>query len=380
MGNLYFVISSYSPNNAPINRLLSLVEGFSTLGLDVNLVFILSDSKGSRLTKTWPGVKVHYLWEQWDVKNRYLRQLSYEILSRKFVNQLKDGDTVVLFDAQRILFRLVRKRGIKVFVERTEHPMAYPVRVVNMQRFGECCKCIDGLFVISTALKSYYKEVGVSEDKIHIINMTVDPQRFDGLSKQSVESPYIAYCGTASNNKDGVDELIKSFAIVAERYPEYKLYIIGKGLTKDDDSGNLQLVESLGLYDKVVFTGVIPSEDMPQMLKNAAVLALDRPNNLQAKYGFPTKLGEYLLTENPVVITSVGDMPLFLKDGENALIAEPQNPKAFATKLIWAIEHPNESSMIGKRGAEVAQKEFNALIESQKMARYMGVYNKIQEI
>ncbi len=372
MGNLYFVISAYSPNNAPINRLLSFVEGFSLLGIEVDLVFVLSDSKGSRLAKTLPGVKVHYLWDQWDVKNRYLRQLSYEVLSRRFVNQLKAGDTVVLFDAQRILFRIVKKRGVKVFVERTEHPMAYPVRVVNMKRFGECCKRINGLFVISTALKTYYKEVGVNEEKIHIINMTVDPQRFENLSKQEVESPYIAYCGTASNNKDGVDELIKSFAIVAEKHPEYKLYIIGKGLTKDDESGNLQLVETLGLTDKVVFTGIIPSEDMPQMLKNATVLALDRPDNLQAQYGFPTKLGEYLLTENPVVITSVGDIPLFLKDGENALIAEPQNPEVFASKLIWAIDHSEESSTIGKKGAELAKKEFNAQIESQKMARIMG--------
>lgn len=353
---------------------MSFLTGFSHLGIDVEVVFVLSDEKDSRLNKEWPHIHITYLWDRLNIKNRYLRQLSYTFLTNIFVRSLRKGDKVVMFDQHRILFPLLKKNGVEVYVEKTEHPFAYPIRAVNMHKYVDKCKYLDGLFVISTALKTYFQEAGVPADKIHIINMTVDPQRFDGVEKQPVEQPYIAYCGTASNNKDGVDELIKAFALIAKKYPEYKLYIIGKGLTKDDDSGNLKLVETLGLQDKVVFTGVVSSEQMPQLLKNASILALDRPDNLQAQYGFPTKLGEYLLTENPVVVTKVGDMPLFLKDGENALLAEPQNAESFSSKLIWTIEHPAEAAVIGRKGAELAKKEFNALVEAKKMARVLG-YN-----
>ena len=126
---------------------------------------------------------------------------------------------------------------------------------------------------------------------------------------------------------DGVDELIKSFAIVNKTHPEVKLYIIGKTPDKNDASGNLKLIENLGVKDSIVFTGIVSAADIPQILKNAAVLALDRPDSLQAQCGFPTKLGEYLLTENPVIVTKVGDIPLFLKDGETALLVEERNPK-----------------------------------------------------
>lgn len=370
---LYFVRSSYEPNSAPTNRLLSFIEGFSKLGIDVEVVFVLSDMKGSKIQREWPHIHISYLWDGLDIHNRYLRQLSYSYLSQRFVRRLKQGDTVVLFDIQRMLFSLIKKKGVKVYAERTEHPFAYSVRTFNMQKFVDESKLLDGLFVISQPLKSYFEENRVAKDKVHIINMTVDAGRFNGLCKQNVKEPYIAYCGTASNNKDGVDELIKAFAIVSKKYPEYRLYIIGKGLTKDDDSGNLQLVKDLELIDKVVFTGVVTSQEMPQLLKNAQILALDRPDNLQAKYGFPTKLGEYLLTENPVVVTSVGDIPRFLTDGESALIAVPQNASSFSSKLIWAIEHPAESQMIGKKGAEVAMKHFNAIEESKKMAYILGV-------
>lgn len=364
---LYFIRASYTPNDAPTNRFLSFVEGFSKLGVEIEVVFVLSDYKGSRIEKRWPYVTINYLWDSLDLKNRYLRQLSYSILSKRFVHKVKNGDVVVFFDSQRMMFPLLKKKGVKVYTERTEHPFAFRVRTIDMKKYVEQCKNLAGLFVISTALKDYFECQDVDKEKVHIINMTVDPQRFDGVFKQPQKQPYIAYCGTASNNKDGVDELIKSFAIVSNKYPDYRLMIIGKGLTKDDDSGNRELVERLYLSDKVIFTGIVPAQEMPQLLKNADILALDRPDNLQAQYGFPTKLGEYLLTENPVVVTSVGDIPIFLKDGVSALIAKPQNSKDFASKLIWAIEHPEEAQIIGKNGANVARRDFNCLTESKKM-------------
>ena len=115
------------------------------------------------------------------------------------------------------------------------------------------------------------------------------------------------------------------------------------------------------------FKGVIPAEQMPQMLKNACVLVLARPDSLQAQCGFPTKLGEYLLTGNPVVVTRVGDIPLFLENQKTALLAEQRNPGDFAEKVLWAIEHPKEAELIGLAGREVALKEFNYRTETKKI-------------
>ncbi len=373
MNKIYLVKNSYHPNDAPTNRFLSFVEGFSQLGIEAEVVFVLADEYNSRIQKTWPNIKVTYLWDSLNIKNRYLRQVSYSILSARFVRQLNPGDTVIVFDVQRMIFSLIRKKGIKVYSERTEHPFAYSVRTVNMDKYIDQCKYLNGLFVISTSLKTFFENVGVQSEKIHIINMTVDPQRFENLIKQRTDFPYIAYCGSASNKKDGVDELLKAFSIVVKQHPNYRLLIIGKGITKEDDTSHLRLIKEFGIEDNVIFTGVVTSDQMPQLLKNADVLALDRPDNLQAEYGFPTKLGEYLLTGNPVVITKVGDIPLFLKDGESALIAEPQNAQAFANKIIWAIEHPEKAAIIGAKGAEVAQKHFNAYNEAKKMAQIIGV-------
>lgn len=68
---------------------------------------------------------------------------------------------------------------------------------------------------------------------VHVINMVVDANRFHGLKKDATVEPYIAYCGNASNSKDGVDNLIRAFAIVAKKYSNIKLYIIERLLQRN---------------------------------------------------------------------------------------------------------------------------------------------------
>ena len=370
---LYFVKEEYLPNAAETNRLFAFIKGFRRLGAELTVLYVnkcpYEEIYGVPVISPIGGSK-----------NRIIHKLFSPFLLYRKLRKLSDKDTVVFYSAMLVLVvPLLLRKGIKakLFYECTENPEVIRPNTLFYRLYRKslfkCCKNLDGMFVISTALREYFCSKGVAEEKIHIINMTVDPSRFEGLTKQEVAHTYIAYCGTASNNKDGVDELIKAFSIVSKQYPEYRLLIIGKGLTVNDESGNRELVESLQLEEKVVFTGVVASDKMPQLLKNAVALVLDRPDNVQAKYGFPTKLGEYLLSENPVVVTSVGDIPFFLSDGDNALMAEPQNAESFSSKLIWVIEHPTEAKKIGKKGAMVALMHFNALEESRKMAQILGV-------
>ena len=363
---LYVVCNTYTPNTAFTNRVMSFLRGFSDLGVDAEVVCLAPDSKRSIANEKLPHISFRYMWEKIPFYNRIFNKIIEDYYGRKFARMLKMGDVVFLTNFGNVFFHVLGKKGVKVVHEKTEHPDVYHFKGFNVERYKREIAEIDGLFVISTALKDYYVSLGVPEEKITIVNMTVDNTRFFGL-KRSPSEKYIAYCGSVSNNKDGVDELIKAFAIVHKSQPDVKLYIIGKVLDNDDTLGNIKLIETLGIKDYVVFTGVIPSSKMPQMLKNALILALDRPDSLQAQCGFPTKLGEYLLTENPVVVTKVGDIPLFLKDGESALLADERNPQQFASKVIWALDHPEAAAKIGKAGAEVALKEFNYLTETTKI-------------
>lgn len=288
---------------------------------------------------------------------------------------LQKKDAVVYYSYNIILMRLVllfsKIKGFKVYYEINEHPSIQlggfkmeDSSQTDLRRLYRMLKDFDGIFCISSAIRNLLLKSGISSEKLHIVNMVVDTNRFENIEKQNHE-PYLAYCGAADNNKDGVDQLIKSFSIIANKYVDLKLYIIGP---KTEISTNEVLVESLGLSDRVVFTGLVSPQDMPQLLLNAKELVLDRPNSLQAKYGFPTKLGEYLLTGNPVVVTAVGDIPLFLHDGIDAYLAKPDDVVSFSSKLDDMLANEKLALEIGSAGKRVALNFFSDIEVSKQIS------------
>lgn len=368
--HFYAVFNNYYPNSAPSNRILSYLEAWEKMDVEVTAVFMLPDRNFSHIDRQYNNIKIVYMWDKFPVHNYICHNILLFWYVNSFIKQLKPGDKVYCMGQNYFMSRVIKKAKVDVYQERTENPLIVKLGKgpykIGLEQYLACCKQLKGMFVISQNLKHFYVENGVEESKMHIVNMTVDPNRFKDISKRE-KNKYIAYCGKASNNKDGVDQLIKAFAIVSPKYPDILLYIIGQAPDKNDKDNNAQLAEQLGVADKVVFTGVVPYQEMPQMLTDATILALDRPDNIQAKYGFPTKLGEYLLTGNPVVVTAVGDIPLFIKDGRNGMVANPECPEDFASKIVWLLTHPKEANQIGLKGKETAMMCFNNDVEAKKI-------------
>lgn len=369
----YLVTNTYSPNTAPSNRIIAYAKALSELNTKTRVIFFMPDKNYSKVDISLKNIDFEYCWDKHYIDIPKLKLLSFHLYMRQLAKRLHSNDKVLVYGFPDLVVYLSKKSFACLYSEKTEHPEASfvcPVKRITISEYLETCRRIAGVIVISQNLKDYFIHNGVSPEKIHVVNMIVDTSRFEKVKREPTEK-YIAYCGTASNNKDGVDELIRAFAILTNNHPDYKLYIIGETPSKDQRFSNLELVKSLGIENKVVFTGIVNRNEIPQLLKNAEILALDRPDNLQAKYGFPTKLGEYLLTGNPVVVTRVGDIPLFLKDGESAFIAEPQNAQCFANKLSLAIEHPNKAKTVGENGEKVAKQSFNYLTETKKIVELL---------
>lgn len=375
---LYIIEYAYNPNTASGNRLLGYFRQWDKMGVEAKVYYLAPSTGYDIVSEKFQHIKFEYCWNRFIPYKKFIKRFFINKYIQKITRELVPGDIVYTYTISLITEQCLKVSGVKVFAEVTEHPkvcspVADPSLLLDEQSYIDTILKLSGLFVISNPLKQFFQQYGIPSSKIHIINMTVDPSRFLKIHKTNCKDRYIAYCGTASNNKDGVDELIKAFAIVAQRISDVKLYIIGKTPSKKQKFGNMELVKSLSLKDKVVFTGIVKAVDMPQLLKNAEVLALDRPDNLQATYGFPTKLGEYLLTKNPVIITAVGDIPEFLKDGVSALIAKPSDAEDFSSKLIWALTHKDEAARIGREGCSVAMEHFNSFTEAQKIIKIFKI-------
>jgi glycosyltransferase involved in cell wall biosynthesis len=110
---------------------------------------------------------------------------------------------------------------------------------------------------------------------------------------------------------------------------------------------------------------------IPSIIGNADLLVLPRPDSKQAQGGFPTKLGEYLATGNPVCATSVGEIPDYLTDNESVFFAQPGSVESFAEAMRRALSDPENAKRVGLNGKKVAQKEFNKDIQAKKLHQFL---------
>jgi glycosyltransferase involved in cell wall biosynthesis len=116
--------------------------------------------------------------------------------------------------------------------------------------------------------------------------------------------------------------------------------------------------------------------ELPAYLCSALLLVLSRPKNIQAEGGFPTKLGEYLATGRPVVVTKVGEIPEYLTDEVNAFLAEPDNADAFALRVLYALSNAELADKVGANGKKLAYSTFNYKVQSQNLISFISNLNQ----
>jgi glycosyltransferase involved in cell wall biosynthesis len=170
--------------------------------------------------------------------------------------------------------------------------------------------------------------------------------------------------------KDGVPTLIQSFSLLKKDFPDYKLLLIGNDSEENTRDVRKQ-IDKLSLHDSVKFTGFVARKEMPQLLVNADLLVVSKLDVEQNSGNFPIKVGEYLSTGVPTVLTKVGEIPKFLKDMETSYLAEPNSADDFYKKMKEALENYKIAMEIGKNGQKLAQRLFDYKIQAQEMASFM---------
>lgn len=364
------------------NRLISYARGIAELGSTVHMLW-LGNSSGDMLSSSYEysGVRFYGLSND---KSRSANLLKPFIAYRsgKKVAQFLDKehakqrvDVLIFYGIlvpERIpIVRKCRKFGILMVDEITEYPYLgrekKPYRKLQYFLFMRFFAVQDAAILcishgIARFMRDHLQRLN-SPAIVKLFGIMVESDKFtcplERMPSTENFGDYIAYCGSMYGDKDGVPDLIEAFSAVILRFPALKLVIMGDNSNKDKMQDILERIRSFNLESRIVFTGRINWEEMHALLCAAKALVLAKPDNKQNEGAFPTKLGEYLACGRPVVTTAVGDIPLYLKDGENCYLAEPGNPSAFAEKILECLNDQHRAREIGNNGRKLAETVFN---------------------
>jgi len=128
-----------------------------------------------------------------------------------------------------------------------------------------------------------------------------------------------------------------------------------------------RLVGDLGLDGVVELCGF--QSDTPSFLKGLDVFAFASRSE-----GFGQVLIEAMAAGKPVVASRISPLTEIVVEGETGLLAEPDDPEAFARAILWLLTHPEEARRMGTRGRVRAQEFFSAgRMAAEMLALYEAV-------
>ncbi len=239
--------------------------------------------------------------------------------------------------------------------------------------FYKCSlKNISAYISISEELKNYF--CNISNKPSFILSVIVDTSRFSEKMimtvQDSIDEKYLCYMGNLELTKDDVDNIVKAFAIVIKKHKNLTLRLYGPKLANTMTIIG-ELIDNLGLGNKVKFMGKVESKDVPSILKQAYILVSSQPDTKRASGGFPTKLGEYLSTGVPAIFTDVGENSRYITRNEHAFFVKPGDHLEYADKLLFIIDNYNLALSIAQKGKEYIQHNYSHATKGMEMLNFL---------
>ena len=199
---------------------------------------------------------------------------------------------------------------------------------------------------------------GLPFDKISVIPNGINLNNFTGIDRDydfrrrfaMDNEKIILYVGRLVYEK-GVQHLISAMPKILENYHDSKLVIAGKGGMIDELKSQ---VESMGLSNKVYFTGYLNQKEVQKMYKCADVAVF--PSTYEP---FGIVALEAMLSENPIVVSDIGGLNEIVQHKENGMKTYCGNPNSIADAILELLYDHKLCAEITKKAKNKVRNEYN---------------------
>lgn len=124
-------------------------------------------------------------------------------------------------------------------------------------------------------------------------------------------------------------------------HPEWTFHLVGKDFEDDYSKQIKNLILNFNLENHVFIYG--SRQDVQNILEQSAIAVLTSQSE-----GLPVALLEYGWNRKPIVVTSVGEIPLLIQNGINGFITASGKTELFYDSLVQLIENEALQNDFGK--------------------------------
>jgi glycosyltransferase involved in cell wall biosynthesis len=184
----------------------------------------------------------------------------------------------------------------------------------------------------------------------------VDPNRTPVAASRAADEPFhIVFVGGWGPRElprtlfDGLERAI-------DRGVDVRLTVVGDvGGSRIERPAQKDFRKRTRLKGRTAYTGWLSGEPLRNQLSQAHAFVLLREENRETQALFPTRLPEYLALGIPVILSTAGDLHLYLEHQKSAwLIPAGHAPEDLAQAIVQLASNDEQRRAIGRGGWEVA--------------------------
>lgn len=174
------------------------------------------------------------------------------------------------------------------------------------------------------------------------------------LEKKNRREFRIIYPGTISY-QHGIDIAVKSMAIVKKECKSAKLDIYGGSRNPVYYQELTKLVEDLSLNGTISFHGVVPFEEMPNVLIGASIGIVPKRGGIFGSEAFSTKILEFMAVGLPVIVSKT-KIDEYYFDNSMVMFFEPEDHNDLARCILELYRNEEKRETLARKGSEFVDK------------------------
>lgn len=229
---------------------------------------------------------------------------------------------------------------------------------------------VRALIPVSASLAEQLLLQGYSQDRIRPVanGVPVQPLR---RKRYILGEPLVLGMVALLRPRKGVEILLQAMASLRALGHDVSLRAVGAFETADYEREVMQLVEKLGLRDRVVWTGF--TDDVAAQFGRMHVFVLP---SLYGE-GMPMVVLEAMASGLPVIGTRVEGVPQVVRDGQNGILVNPGEVTELVDAISGFVHGVSSIPRLGDSGRSRQRAEFSDIAMAENVA---AVYREVLNV